>query len=95
MTRDAPLLRIDPAALPTPPLVDVHVHLAADGGPGMPADDWPALASGSRVRTAAVFPPLRSEGYARANDALLAASAPWAGSWRPFARMGGPVPLPT
>ncbi|MGB5952224.1 MAG: amidohydrolase family protein, partial [Ornithinimicrobium sp.] len=28
-------------------------------------------------------------------EALLAASAPWAGAWRPFARLGGPVPLPT
>lgn len=89
------LLRIDPAALPTPQLVDVHVHLAADGGAGLPADDWPALAASSGIRAAAVFPPLREEGYARANADLLAFSASSPRAWRPFARLGGPVPLPT
>ncbi len=92
-----PLLRTDPARLPRPPLIDVHVHLSADGGPGLPAQDWPALAASAGVTKAAVFPPLRIGGYRRANESLRAAvAAPGAGlsSCRPFARIGGPVPPP-
>lgn len=94
MVSAMPLLRTDPTALPTPALIDVHVHLSADGGPGLSAGDWPALASASGIRTTAVFPPLRTGGYAQANEALRAASIPHAGAWKPFARLGGPVPFP-
>ena len=90
----AELLRPDPERLPHPPLVDVHVHLAADGGPGLPAQDWPALAAAAGVRVAAVFPPLRPHGYAAANAALLQAATTHGSGWRPFARLGGPVPFP-
>lgn len=86
----APLLRVDPVRL-QPALVDTYVHLSADGGPGLPAEQWPALAQEAGVRTAAVFPTVRP-GYRQANEALLAFAA-GTPSIKPFARLGGRVPV--
>lgn len=86
----APLLRVDPDLL-QPALVDTYVHLSADGGPGLPAEQWPSLAQEAGVRAAAVFPPMRPA-YREANEALLAFAARTP-SVMPFARLGGRVPV--
>lgn len=98
MTAPTALLRPDPALLPHPPLVDVHVHLAADGGDGLPAGQWAELAASAGIRVAGVVSPARPS-YARANAALLA----WATrqepderpALRPIVRLGGRVPVTT
>lgn len=94
MSDPAPfLLRVQAWMAQQPQLVDVHVHLAADGGPGMAPDHWPALADQAGIRTAAVFPPTRTGGYTAANAALRRLADASDGRLRAFARIGGPVPL--
>lgn len=85
------LLRADPARLPHPRLIDVHVHLSADGEAGLPATAWPDIAASAGVAGAFAFPPLRGS-YAAANAALRDWAATSGGAVRPFARLGGPVP---
>ncbi len=86
---DTRLLRTGAAELPAGGLVDVHVHVAADDGPGLRLAEFSGLAEAAGVRCAALFPPRRAGGYAEANEALRLAVAGDAGRFRPFARLGG------
>lgn len=88
------LLRADPGLAPHPPLVDVHVHLAADNGDGLPAQQWSALAAQAGIRLAGVVTPARPH-YSAANAALLAWAQNDQPGVRPYARLGGPVPVTT
>ncbi len=83
------LLRTDVASVPTGGLVDVHVHLAADDGPGLRLSEFSHLAEETGIRCAAVFPPRRTDGYAQANDAILTTVETGTRRLRRFARLGG------
>ncbi len=89
MTMPTHLLRTDVAASPAGGLVDVHVHLAADDGPGLRTDEFSKLAEDAGIRCAAVFPPRREGGYAHANDAILKTVETGTRRLRRFARLGG------
>ncbi len=91
------LFRTHPPEIPDR-LVDVHVNVGISDAPGLSygrlaPDDALRLLDASGVTEACAFPPLMDH-YAEANQALAGWAATTAGRVLPFARLGGPRPVP-